>query len=275
MAQQISSEPGVVFERRPAGSMYLKGAKRSIHCLWLLVVGALILANIQNLDAESLASKNKKGNRLFAQGKYEDAERVYLDAQVSSPGRSEILYNLGNSLIKQKKYNEGIQALGQSADKGNNRIKENSWFNSGDALFLMGNYKDSAQAFIQALRLDPDDEDAKHNLELALKKLNEQKQGKSDQNRNQGSPENPGRNRSKDRERNSNQPDDKKAGGSGKPDESTKPESSQMASPSQQKGSISREQALRILDAVQSRELENQRRMLEDRARRKSAGKDW
>jgi hypothetical protein len=39
----------------------------------------------------------------------------------------------------------------------------------------MGRFKESAEAYIQALKLKPTDGDAKHNLELALKKLKQQR----------------------------------------------------------------------------------------------------
>ena len=95
---------------------------------------------------------------------------------MKNPGKPEVLYNLGNSLIKQKKYDQGIQSLRQSANKGDKAIRENSWYNTGNALFETGRFKDSAEAFVQALKLDPSDNDAKHNLELALLKLKEQQQ---------------------------------------------------------------------------------------------------
>jgi len=131
--------------------------------------------------AESIASKNNKGNRLFEKGRYEDAEKAYLSAQGKDPGKPEVLYNLGNSLIKQKKYREGEQALGQAIQKGDKGIKAKSWYNTGNALFSMGNYKDSADAFVQALKLNPSDKDAKHNLELALMKLKQQEQQRDSQ----------------------------------------------------------------------------------------------
>ncbi len=104
-----------------------------------------------------------------------------MDAQVKNPGKPEVLYNLGNSLIKQKKYSQGVQSLRQSANKGDKAIRENSWYNTGNALFEAGHFKDSAEAFVQSLKLDPSDKDAKHNLELALLKLKEQQQSAANQ----------------------------------------------------------------------------------------------
>ena len=127
-------------------------------------------------SADSPASKNKEGNRLFAQGKYQDAEKAYLEAQASMPGRPELSYNLGNSLIKQQKFDQALQALHQAVSKGDKSLQVKGWYNVGNALFDMGNFQNSAQAYIQALRLNPADRDAKHNLELALRKMQQQNQ---------------------------------------------------------------------------------------------------
>ena len=42
-------------------------------------------------------------------------------------------------------------------------------FNRGNAAYMMENYVEAVEAYIEVLRIDPDDLDAKHNLELALR----------------------------------------------------------------------------------------------------------
>jgi tetratricopeptide (TPR) repeat protein len=226
--------------------------------------------------ADSVASKNKAGNRLFAQGKYQDAEKAYLEARSTTQERPEITYNLGNALIKQKKYDQALQSLRQAVSKGDQGLQVNSWYNAGNALFDMGNFKDSAQAYIQALRLNPADRDAKHNLELALKKLHEQEKQQQDQQQNpdRQKPEGSGQNQAKDK--NEPKPPDKK--GQQPPPQDPQgqnpanPQSSQSQRP---EGSFSKERALQILDALQNQELAEQRRLLERQARKKASGRDW
>jgi Ca-activated chloride channel family protein len=240
----------------------------------MLLAAFVFAVTLPALKAESLASKNKEGNRLFAEGRFEDAEKAYLEAQGESPGKPEILYNLGNSLIKQKKYDQGIQSLRQSISKGEKGIRENSWYNTGNALFSMGQFKDSADAYVQALKLDPSDRDAKHNLELALRKLKQQESKKQNGNSN--------RNREDTSQTSSGNPKEDRqqaAGNNQKPSSSPKEQKDlekQPPSPgSQREGTISREQALQILDAFKNRELEDQRKLLERRATQRSNKKDW
>jgi tetratricopeptide (TPR) repeat protein len=233
----------------------------------------MILTALPCLRAESLASKNKEGNRYFSQGKYSDAEKAYLDAQIDNPGRPEILYNLGNSLIKQKKYDQGIQALRQSMGGENKELKENGWFNTGNALFLMGDYRNSAEAFIQALRLDPADGDAKHNLEMALKELEEQKQQQSNADQKQSSLQN--QKKSDTGKENNPESGDEPTENAAKKKDTNAFSQPNTNRDNAQEGSISKEQALQILQAVQDRELEEQRKLFEHRAARKLNERDW
>ena len=231
---------------------------RSLVAFFSLV---LTLAGSQFSSAESPASKNKRGNRLFEQGKYEDAEKAYLTAQGDDPGKPEILYNLGNSLVKQKKYQEGVQALGQSIKNGDKGIKEKGLYNTGNALFSAGNYKDSADAFIQALKLDPGDRDAKYNLELALMNLEKPKQKGSQNQSSSGKKPQP---------QQSSQ--DKNSSGNPKENAQAKPQASQAL---QREDSITKDQAIQLLDAVKNQELKEQRKLLETRAAEKARGRDW
>jgi len=224
-----------------------------------IYAAAVIMAAPPGLIAESVASKNAKGNRLYIEGKFEEAEKAYLEAQVKNPGKPEILYNLGNSLIRQKNFEQGIQSLRQAINKGDKATKKNSWYNTGNAFYSMGRFKESANAYIQALKLDPLDGDAKHNLEMALMKLKQQQQNQADYNPNKRN-----QNRS-----NQDQPSP------GRRNEQNREPRSPMPQENPREGSISKEQALQILDAVQNQEREQQRKKLEGPALRKTNEKDW
>jgi len=228
--------------------------------------------------ADAAASKNKAANRLYEQNRYPEAERAYLEAQAQAPGRPEISYNLGNTFIREKKYDQALQSLRQSIAKGNRGVQVNSWYNTGNALFDMGNYKDAVQAYIQALRLNPADRDAKHNLELAQKKLREQQQQPPQQS--QGDRQDPNRQKPEGLGQNEG-----RGGNAPKPpnqqeqppreSQGQKPAEPQPSQADRPQGGFSKERALQILDALQNQELAEQRRLLEHKARKKATGRDW
>jgi Ca-activated chloride channel homolog len=232
----------------------------------LMLVGSTIA------HAASVGSENKKGNRLFADGKYEEAEKAYLNAEVKSPGRPEVLYNLGNALIRQQKYDQALQSLQKSTEKGDKGLQEYGWYNSGNAYFESGQYEDAVKAYTKALRLNPTDTDAKHNLELALKKREEQKQSTSSNNQ-QNDRQHPGQSK-QDQEKKPQHTDDQKQQES-KSEDQNKAANPQATSAEQQEGLLSKERALQILDAIQSQELAEQQKLLERRARQKTNARDW
>lgn len=244
----------------------------------LALVTISLLAFTPTAIAASAASKNKTGNRLFEQGKFQDAEKAYLDAQASMPGRPELSYNLGNSLIKQRKYEQALQALAQAIGKGDKGLQARGHYNIGNALFDMGKWQESAQSYIRSLRLNPADMDAKHNLELALKRMQEQKQ---EQPKGQGQAPDQGPDRQKPEggqkeEKGKNEPHPPgKQGQTPESQTDRNPANPQSSGTAKRESVFSKERALQILDAMQNQELAEQRRLLEHQARKKATGRDW
>src|SRR5262245_38793739 len=112
----------------------------------LLLTLVLGLSGTNLTWAATAGSKNKEGNRHFAEGNYDEAFKAYVEAQAKDGDRPELLYNVGNTFIRQKKYEQALQSLRQAASKGDKGLQAESWFNTGNALFDMGKFDDSAQA---------------------------------------------------------------------------------------------------------------------------------
>lgn len=235
---------------------------------------ATVLAIAPASRAESPEAKNNRGNRLFEKGNHAEAEKAYLDAQVSAPGTPEILFNLGNALIKQNKYEKGLQALRQAISKGDRTIAKNGWFNAGNGLFSQGNYRDAIEAYTQALRIDPKDRDAKHNLEMALRRLQSPQsqgaRGESQRKDDKGA--------SKDRPSTRPQQEgapaqsEKNRAGEGKGGRGDRNVQGSAARPM---GAMTKEQALQLLKALENQEVEARRGQIERRGVEGSHGRDW
>jgi Ca-activated chloride channel family protein len=226
--------------------------------------------------SESTPSRNRAGNKLFEQGKYAEAGKAYLEAQVQDPGRPELSYNLGNTLIKQKQYKDAMKWLAQAMQKADRGLQQQAWYNAGNALYEMGSFQDAIQSYIQALRLNPGDRDAKHNLELAWRKLDQQKQNQSkDKEQNQGDNKPDNQNQQGAGNQPKPKPDQEKGQGDQEKQDRNQPANPQSTQADQQNGNFSKERALQILDALQNQELADQKKLLERAVRRKATGKDW
>ncbi|HET8948608.1 MAG TPA: hypothetical protein VFQ07_16625, partial [Candidatus Polarisedimenticolia bacterium] len=108
----------------------------------------------------------------------------------------------------------------------------------GNALMMKGELQPAVDAYVQALKMEPHDQDAKRNLELALRLLEKQKQQQQQQQdqppdqQNQKQPPQP-------------QPNDKQ-----KPDDKKQPQQ-------QKPGEMSQDEAKQILDALRESEKES------------------
>jgi tetratricopeptide (TPR) repeat protein len=242
-------------------------------CRHPVLILMLALAAPAAAAGSTIARKNREGNRLFAEGKFADAERAYVEAQVDAPGRAELLYNHGNALIRQKKYEPALHQLRQAVGKGDRGLQASAWFNSGNTLYEMGAFGDAAQAYIQALRINPADRDAKHNLELALQKAREQqdRSAKGDQSKdNRGADP-----QQSDKRNGQGQQADARGNVPPQKEEQSKPANPQATQADGREAGFTKDQALQILDALQNQELVEQKKRLERLARRKAAGRDW
>lgn len=227
-------------------------------------------------QADSVAAKNREGNRLFQQGRYGEAERAYREATGAEPGRPEVQYNLGNALLKKKDPQSALKELREAAARGAPELRARAWYNTGNAFFETQRFEDAAEAYAQSLRINPSDRDAKHNLELALRRQEEQqKEQKSSQSQNPEQNENPEQGK-KDPSQAGEQPQQPSGRRQQPEDQDTeRPADPRATSTVDAQGSFSKERALQILDALKNQELVEQRKLLEARARRKSQGRDW
>ena len=121
-------------------------------------------------------SAASRGERLYQQGKYGDAYAVFHGAQ-QGDSSTRLAFDAGSALYRLERYEEAAEQFRSAArDPG---LRQRSLFNLGNAMVRAAEetpgrpeplYR-AAEAFEGALRLDPRDQDAKWNLEIALRRL--------------------------------------------------------------------------------------------------------
>jgi len=143
--------------------------KRSILILILLISS---LANLAFLE-KGAAKKVKEGNEYFLQENYQEALLRYNDAQLDDPVSPEIVFNMGDVFYRQRKYKEAVEAFAKSMERGDRALEAKAFYNVGNSLFQQGRLREALEAYKQAIERDPDDEDAKYNLEYTERKMKE------------------------------------------------------------------------------------------------------
>jgi Ca-activated chloride channel family protein len=83
------------------------------------------------------------------------------------------LYNLGTLRQQREEYAEAARLLQDAAGTAEGTLAQRSFYNLGADLFRAGLLREARAAFLEAIRRDPGDEDAKYNLELTQKRLDE------------------------------------------------------------------------------------------------------
>jgi len=117
------------------------------------------------------SERNNAGNALYAQGQYEGALAAYQAAQVALPDSPEAYYNAASAYSQNGELDKAIEALHQALKTPNSDFKAHAYYNLGNIYFQMLRFDDAVTAYQQALLLNPTDEDARHNLELAIRRL--------------------------------------------------------------------------------------------------------
>jgi tetratricopeptide (TPR) repeat protein len=115
------------------------------------------------------------GNQSFAQKNYATAEADFrITESKKSPKKAVAGYNLGNSIYRQNQHGEAqikyIQALESAKSKTE---KHRIYHNLGNTFMMDKNYAAAAEAYKNALRNNPLDEETRYNYALAKKKKKE------------------------------------------------------------------------------------------------------
>lgn len=158
--------------------------KRKYSILLVLLVLAALTGTACKESAEQL---NQTGNDRFAEEAYLEALHAYNSAQLESPELAEPYYNAANALYREGAYEDALALLEmalQVAQMDENEVQslvENSFYNLGNTSFNQESWEAAIAAYREALLRNPDDLDAKYNLELALQQLQEQQQNEEEQ----------------------------------------------------------------------------------------------
>jgi Ca-activated chloride channel family protein len=134
--------------------------------------------------AETVAGAVSEGNKLYRDGKYEDALRKYEAAQVESPDDERIMLNLGGAQYKLENYERALSEFVKATPARDKKIGANGHYNAGNALYRAGKLEDAVDQYLKTIEIDPDDGDAKHNLEFVRREIQrrmEQQQERQEQ----------------------------------------------------------------------------------------------
>ncbi len=269
--------------------------KRRMNEISILTVSALLLIFSCGF-LEFVFDEAHEGNDAFARGKYDQAAKQYTEAQISDPTQKVLDYNLGAALYKQGKHEDSLTAFRKAYNDDNADLVADAHYNAGNALFMQKKLDEAIVEYTEALKIRPDDEDAKFNLELARRLLqqheDQEKQDKDQQNQDQQQDQQQCDNPQDQKQDQQDQQDQQ--GQQEKPEEQKKEEEKAGAKDEQEKKEdqpkeeqaaaarekedmkeLTPEQAARILDSLKKDELDEIAKQLLPGGGSGNTDKDW
>ena len=219
---------------------------------------ALLLVAI-TASAQTDRQYIREGNKQFRVGQYDKAEVSYRKAVEKNPKNPQAAYNLGNALMAQKKDSSAVQQFEQATRIETNPLrKAAAYHNMGVICQTHKMYGEAIEAYKNALRLNPNDDETRYNLVLCKK----QKQ-KQDQNQQQN------QNNKDDQKKDNQKKDDQKDQNKDKKDDKQQQQ--------QQKPQMSKDNAEQLLNAAIQNEKMTQDKMKkqQQKPQRRNVLKNW
>jgi tetratricopeptide (TPR) repeat protein len=169
-----------------------------------------------------------KGNEDFAAKNYVDAEANYRISQSKFKKKAISSYNLGTTIYKQNQHSESKYQFAKAIQEAKTKPeKHKSYHNLGNVLMKEKEYQGAVEAYKNALRNNPNDEETRYNYALAKKMLKDNpppekpKENKKDEQK-----ENKEKDKDKDKNKDENKDkkDEDKKGDNDKKEEQEKPQ---------------------------------------------------
>lgn len=219
----------------------------------------------------------RKANRQYERGDYDSSIDNYSRALQHDPQSFEAKFNTANVQFR-KAFVDSMQMdvkMLEKAEKTLRKLAQDSTrtdceradvaYNLGNSLFVQQKFKEALTCYRDAMRLNPEDKEAKYNYALTkemLKQQQQQQQQQQDQNQDQ----NQDNQQDKQDQQNKEDKEDKQ-------DQQEKQDKQNQQQPNEQQISEQEQQAM--LEAIQAQEDKTQEKLKEKQGVIIRGGKNW
>jgi Ca-activated chloride channel family protein len=224
--------------------------------------------------APALAAEAEKGAALYEKGDYLGALAKFREGLAGGPS-APLYHDCGNALYRLEKFGEAAEQYGGSLADADPSLLASARYNRGNSLFRLGDIGGAAEQYIEALKLNPEDMDAKHNLELALRQMQQNQQSSSpDSSSSEGGQEDSQQEQGEKQEGGMQEGENEQDGESPPAGQESETEGGDQGQ-QEHRGSFSKEEAERLLEALGAEEKDQLKKRMKAKVRRKGVEKDW
>ena len=213
--------------------------------------------------AQNKKSFLRDGNELYTDSSYNDAEMQYRKSLEKDQDYFNASFNLADAVYKQERYEESsalFDALIDNAPTENDLAKV--YHNLGNSLTQEQKLEEAIEAYKNALRINPNDAETRHNLALSKKQKQEQEQQEEKKEENKEEKKDQEKDKEDKQEQNKEQ---------------EKEDEEKENQPEEKKEEMSKEDAEKMLEAIQQEEKELQEELQKKKVKGKRVKvlKDW
>ena len=124
----------------------------------------------------------RSGNKLYKEKQYQASLQEYRKAVTQAPANEVANYNQGNALVRTNMLDEAVASYDNTIALSKKKpVKEKGYYNKGVALSKQQKLQESIDAWKSPLKLDPNDQEARENLQKALMELKKQQEQQKQQ----------------------------------------------------------------------------------------------
>lgn len=225
--------------------------KRIILTSLFLIGVANFQLSTSNFQLGIVAAQNvrdyiRRGNRQYRDSVYDKSQVQYQKGFEKDSNSVEVTYNLGNALLRQGQPKEAMRLYEKASKVEHDKTRRHQIFhNMGVILQSQKQFGPAIEAYKEALRCDPSDDESRYNLVLCQRQLKNQPQDQ------QGGQDNKnGDKKDKDEKKQQQQQQQQK--------KDDKQQQKQQQQQQQQENQMSRENAEQMLNAAMQNERQTQ-----------------
>lgn len=207
----------------------------------------------------------RKGNKQYERGDFDTSLDNYARALQNDPNCFEAKFNTANGQFRKELIDKSEQTLRKLAQDSTRTDIERSEvaYNLGNTLFVQQRLEEALDCYRNAMRLNPDDKEAKFNYALTKELLKQQQNQQQQQQQNQD--QNQDQNQNQDQQQ-QEQPQDQ---------QEKEQNQDQKEQEQQSEQQISEQEQQAMLEAIQAQEDKTQDKLKEKKGVLIRGGKNW
>ncbi|MFI3240544.1 MAG: tetratricopeptide repeat protein [Bacteroidales bacterium] len=264
----------------------------------ILVLSLAFLASVSVLAEESVREERiniRKGNKVYEEQSYADAEVIYRKALEANPGSKIAAFNLATTLVRQSNGAQDAQQEDSPMAEAMNifnglastisidedpELLSQVFYDLGNIAFNQQQYDESIKQYKNSLRINPTDEEARKNLRLAQLKKQEQQEQEQNQDENQDQQDENQDQDQQDQEQNQDENQEQEQEQNQDQQQQQEQQQQEQQQQEQQQGAMSSENIDQILKTMQNQEKDTQQKvnaekMKQEEKSRRTINNQW